>query len=195
MKRQLTFSQYRAIDLTLFALMLVVFEYIIIAATSWFPNELYTVSLAASITCIVMMRWGPFSAIHAVLGGAVFCFFTGATAPQYLIYCAGNLLSMLALLILKLAGSKKIKEDTVLSMVFAVSVQVLMQAGRAGVSLLMGYSFSSALGFIMTDALSIIFTMVIIWIVRHLDGMFENQKSYLLRVQEEREKERGENLE
>ncbi len=195
MKRQYSFSQYRVIDLSLFAVMLLVFEFLIISATKWFPTELYTVSLAAAITAIVMMRWGAFAAIHAVLGGAVYCIFTAAAPQQFLIYCAGNLLSMLSLLMIKFIGSEKIRGDVILSLLFALCTQVLMQVGRAAVAMLMGYSFSSALGFIMTDVLSIVFTMVIVWIVRHLDGMFENQKSYLLRIQEEREKERGENLE
>lgn len=195
MKRQYTFSQYRAIDLSLFAVMLLVFEFIIISATKWFPNELYTVSLAAAITAIVMVRWGSFAAIHAVLGGAAYCFFTGAEPMHYLIYCVGNLLSLLSLLLIKYLGSGRIKDNTLLSLLFAFSVQALMQVGRASVSMLLGYSFGSALGFIMADVLSILFTMVIVWIVRHLDGMLEDQKSYLLRIQKEREKERGENLE
>lgn len=195
MNRQFTFSQYRAIDLSLFAVMLIIFESLIIAATGWFPFELYTVSVAAAVTAIVMMRWGPFAAIHAVLGGAVFCLCTGAEPKQYLIYCAGNLLSMLALLLIKFIGSEKIRSDALLSMVFGFTVQILMQVGRMCVALMLGYNFGACLGFIAADALSIVFTVVIIWIVRHLDGIFENQKNYLLRLQKEREKERGENLE
>ena len=195
MNRQFTFSQYRAIDLSLFAVMLMIFEFLIIAATGWFPFELYTVSVVAAVTAIVMMRWGPFAAIHAVLGGAVFCLCTGAEPKQYLIYCAGNLLSLLALLLIKFIGSEKIRSDALLSMVFGFAVQVLMQVGRMCMALLLGHSLSASLGFIAADALSIVFTMVIIWIVRHLDGIFENQKNYLLRLQKEREKERGENLE
>ncbi len=34
----------------------------------------------------------------------------------------------------------------------------------------------------------ILFTLVITWIVRRLDGVFEDQKHYLLRLQEERER-------
>ncbi len=195
MKREYTFSQYRAIDLTLFAVMLLVFEFLIISAISWFPAELYTVSLAAAITAIVMVRWGPFAAIHAVLGGAAFCFFSGAEPKHYIIYCVGNLFSLLSLLLIRFIGSEKIRTDALSTLLYGFCTQVFMQIGRAIVALIMGYSFSSAVGFILTDVLSIVFTMVIVWIVRHLDGMLEEQKSYLLRLQKEREKERGENLE
>ncbi len=198
MKKQLSFSQYRAIDLSLTALMLIVFEFIVVkAATAWFPFQPFTVSVVAAVTAIAMMRWGAWSAIHAVLGGAVFCFCSGAEPKHYLIYCVGNLLSMLSLLLIRFIGSEKIRTSAVNSMILAFTVQALMLIGRAGMALATGHTFGNALGFITTDALSIIFTMVIIWIVRNLDGMFENQKSYLLRVQKEmeREKERGENLE
>ena len=72
MNRQITIQQYRAIDLSLFALMLAVSEAVIVtAATKWFPDQLYTVSVTASLVSIVMMRWNGFAAFHAILGGAV----------------------------------------------------------------------------------------------------------------------------
>ena len=74
MKRQFSFQQYRAIDLAMFAVLLCITETMIVkAATWWFPDQLYTVSVVGAVTAIVLMRWGPWAAIHAVLGGAVFC--------------------------------------------------------------------------------------------------------------------------
>lgn len=193
MKQQLTFSQYRGIDLILFSVMLLISEFVIVtAATAWFPGQPYTVSVVAGITAIVMMRWGPWAAIHAVLGGAAFCLFSHATPEQYLIYCAGNLAALLALLLIRFIGSEKLRSDNLLSLLFALCTQLLMQLGRGAVAMALGHSLAEGLGFIATDALSIVFTMVIIWIVRRLDGLFENQKSYLLRLEKEREKERGE---
>lgn len=192
MKRQISYEQYRSIDLTLFAVMLAVFEFLIVtAARSWFPDQLYTVSLAGTITCIVMMRWGGFSALHAALAGFLFCLYSGGTVRHYIIYIIGNLFSMLALLIYKFVGAENIRRSANWSLVFALAVQLLMQAGRFTVSMAMGESAGSALGFITTDALSILFTLVIIWIARRLDGIFENQKIYLLRINKENEEEKG----
>lgn len=54
MNRQRTLKQYRIIDLTLFALMLLVAEYLIVrAANYWFPAQPYTVSVAAAIVTLV----------------------------------------------------------------------------------------------------------------------------------------------
>ena len=182
MKRQLTWKQYRAIDLTLLGLALAIFEYIIVrAANWWFPGQPFTVSLAAAMTSIVYMRWGPWGAIHAVEAGFVFCLFSGATGGQFLIYCAGNLFSLPAVLLLKACGKERVRTGN-LSLVFPILVQLLMQAGRAAAALLLGAEPAYTVGFFTTDSLSLLFTFVIIWIARKLDGVYEDQKHYLLRL-------------
>lgn len=71
MGKKRSWKQYRAIDLTMFAGMLVIFEFIIVmAARFWFPGQPFTVSLVAAITTIVYMRWGCWGVIHAMLGGS-----------------------------------------------------------------------------------------------------------------------------
>lgn len=188
MKRQLSFQEYRRIDLILFAVMVIVFEYIIITASNkWFPDQPFTVSLAAAMTAIVYMRWGAWGGLHAALAGFIFCRFSGGTANQYIIYIAGNLFSLLAVILLKKAGYEKVREGRYLCLVFPALVQLLMQGGRAAVSLLLGASPAGAVGFFTTDALSMLFTLLIIWIARRLDGVYENQKHYLLRIHEETE--------
>lgn len=189
MNRQMTFRQYRAVDLVLFALMLCLSETVIVtAATLWFPDQLYTVSVTGAITAIVLMRWGPFAAIHAVLGGLVYCFAAHGTAAQFVVYCLGNLLSLLSLGFLRLFGGERIRNGAFLSVGFGLFTLLSMQLGRALVALAMGTAARSCLGFFTTDMLSFLFTGVIIWIARRLDGIFENQKHYLLRIHAEEEK-------
>ena len=183
MNRQLTFRQYRAIDLTLFAVMLCISETVIVrAARFWFPDQLYTVSAVGALTAVVLMRWGGFAAVHALLGGLVFSLVSGGTASQTLIYCAGNLLSLLMLLPRRLLGAERIRTDGFLSVGFGLCTLLFMQLGRALTALAMGADSESCLGFFTTDALSLLFTGVIVWIARRLDGIFEDQKHYLLRV-------------
>ncbi len=76
-------------------------------------------------------------------------------------------------------------------MLFGGLTLVLMQLGRFCVSLIFGTPAVQALGFFTTDVISLLFTLVIIWIVRRLDGMLEDQNHYLLRVQKEQEEEKG----
>lgn len=191
MRKQRTWKQYRAIDLAMFALMLAIFEYIIVrAANWWFPGQPYVVSLAASVTSIVYMRWGAWGAIHAAEAGAVFCFFSGADRGQYIIYCVGNLLSLAALVLLKRAGKEKVR-TTRLGLVFPALVLLLMQLGRAGVAFCLGAEPAALPAFVTTDSLSYIFTLVIVWIAGRLDGIYEDQKHYLVRIHTQEEEKGG----
>lgn len=190
--RQRSLREYRTIDLGLFALMLAVSEYVItMAATRWFSGELYTVSVTAAITAIVIMRWGAWAGIHAVLGGIVFCTVSGGTAGQFLIYCIGNLGGLGAVYVRHLVGAERIRKDKLVSMLFGVVTLLLMQLGRAVVAMVLGTDPGSCVGFFTTDTLSGLFAMVIVYIARNLDGVFEDQKIYLIRLQKQKEKEKG----
>ena len=192
MNRQLTFQQYRAIDLGLFSLMLCVSEAIVAtAARAWFPDQLYTVSVTGAMVAIVLMRWGAYAAIHAVLGGVIYCLASQGTPIQYLIYCAGNLFGLAALALLRVWGRERIRNSAVNSVAYALAVLLLMQAGRALVAWVTGAPLESCLGFFTTDALSLLFTGVVVWIARRLDGIFEDQKHYLLRIHAEGEEKGG----
>ncbi len=187
MKRQRSWKEYRAIDLSLLALALAVFEFIIVRASNWwFPGQPFTVSLAAAMASIVYMRWGVWGAIHAVEAGFVFCYFSGGTGEQFIIYCVGNLLSAAAVLLLRAVGKERVRTGN-LSLLFPLLVGLLMQAGRAIVALVLGAGPSDAVGFFTTDSLSLLFTFVIIWIARKLDGVYEDQKHYLLRIHAQEE--------
>ncbi len=192
MERRRSLGEYRAIDLVLFAGMVLIFEFIIVrAANWWFPGQPFTVSLAAAITSIVFMRWGAWGGIHAFLAGLVFCFFSSATLNQFLVYSFGNLFSLAALLAFRIWGKEKVRTGN-MGMLFPIAVLALMQTGRAVVAIVLGAEPLSATGFYTTDSLSYIFTFVIVWISRKLDGVYEDQIHYLLRLQaREREERRG----
>ena len=195
MNRHMTLKQYRNLDLFLFAVMLILSETLIVnAAIRWYPDQLYTVSVTAAITAIVMMRWGPWAAIHAVLGGIVYCLAAKGTSRQFVIYGAGNLFGLFSLLMIRLMGKDRIRGNVIWVLLFALCTQLFMQMGRACVSFLFGTRAEAGIQFITKDALSGLFTMVIVWIASRLDGVFEDQISYLLRVQKEMEEERGGSL-
>jgi hypothetical protein len=191
MKRQRSFEEYRAIDLTLWAVMLAVFEFVIVmAARFWFPGQPFTVSLAGAITAIVYMRWSWWGGIHALLSAVIFCFFSGGTPRQFVIYCLGNLLSLAAVLLLERIGKERVRTGY-LSLVFPLLVLVLMQTGRALAALLLGAAPAGVIDFYTTDSLSLLFTFVIIWMAKRLDGIYEDQKHYLLRIHAKEEQKGG----
>ena len=190
MKQQITFAQDRSIDLTILAVVLAFSQFVIFMASSfWFPEQLYVVSPVAAVVALVMMRWNGYAAIHAVLGGVLFTALAGGSGQQVLIYGAGNVLSILAVLVLKIFGKEKVRMDAFLSLAFALLVQLLMWMGRAGVAFLLGFEPAACIGVITTDVLSGLFTLVVIWVTRRVEGLFEDQKNYLLRLESERQVE------
>ncbi len=192
MEKRRTFSQYRLIDLVLFAVITVVFEVIVSKAARVFPSQPYSISIVSAVTCIVFMRWGLYGCFHAVLGGFVTCYATGGSLDQYVIYVLGNTFSVLAVLYLNKIGSDRVRNSAWLSVFMAGLVALLMQIGRMIVAVILGNSLDIAVGFILGDVLSGVFAMVIVGIARKLDGVFEDQKHYLLRInREEKELEEG----
>lgn len=189
---KLSFKQYRAIDLGIMAVILFVFEMITAtAAIKWFPGELYTLSPTVTMLCIVMMRWGGFAAIHAVVGGAAFCIASGASPQQFVMYCLGNCLALLAMVFFKTHGKEKVRGNTLLTMVFTAVAYAGAQLGRWLLGLLFGGSFDSVVVFFTTDSLSLLFAVVVVLISRRLDGLFEDQRAYLVRTADERARERN----
>ncbi len=189
MDRQISFQQYRGIDLFIMAVLLTVTQVLIsLSASIWFKWELYIVSPVAIVTTLVMMRWGIWAGLHALLGGVVFTVSSGGQLQHYIIYSIGNLACLSCLLYFKALGKEKIRLSAFWTVVFALSVQLTMLLGRALVALVMGHSPAECLGFITTDLLSALFTAIVAWIARRSDGLFEDQKHYLLRIQEEKQK-------
>lgn len=188
MRPNLSFEQYRSLDLFFFTVITFLAELgITMAANRWFPDQLYTVSVTAAITAIVIMRWKSFAMIQAVVGALALCLGMGATPKQCLIYCLGNLFSAGAILIRKTAGDKRIRENVIWTLCFGAGTLFLMQTGRAVMAALSGSGLREVLAFYATDSLSYVFTAVILWIARKQDGIFEDQKAYLIRIQEEKE--------
>lgn len=200
MNNSITFKQYRTGDLLIFAAILIVWEaLIILVGARFFPGVTWFVSATAAVTTLLMMRWKGYALIHACLGGFVFCLATNLTGKadvawqSYIIYMVGNAFSAFALFYFKLFTREEIRHSVWKSLLFALIVQVLMWIGRAIVSLFFGTDLSQIWGFFTTDSLSLIFTVVLIWIARRVDGLFEDQKGYLLRMDKQRrQKEREE---
>ena len=196
MEKKRSLTAYRSIDLLLWAAILVVFEGIIqrAARSVLFMDQPFTVSLAGAIACIVYMRWGIWGGIHAFLAGVVYCLLGGGTWRQLLIYAGGNLLSLAVLPVMNRVGKEALRKTDFLYLGVSLGTLLLMQLGRALLALLTGAALAEALRFFTTDSLSAVFTLVIIWIVRRLDGVYEDQRHYLRRFHQEQEKERMEGI-
>lgn len=194
--KQLTFKEYRMLDLIIFTVLVIVFEAIATyASTRWTFFQKVTVvniSITLLIICITMLRWSGYAAIHAVVGGFVYCYVIGdATVEQYLIYCIGNLFALAGLLIIKLFGKEAIRNSMWKMFVFATTAYIGMSAGRCLISLFFGGDLKAFGLYITADIISLLFAVVVLICLRKSDGMLEDQKSYLLRVEKEQKEEDG----
>ncbi len=184
----ITFKQYRNIDLFLFGVLLIISEAVTTVATNtWFKAQPVAISTTIVFICIVMMRWGGFAVIHTCVGGLVFCIASGAQPYQYLIYIVGNCFALTALILFRLFGKESIRKSPVKLIAFAVSSYVMMQVGRWLLSLPFGVKARALLAYIFTDIISLLFAVVILLLMRNVDGMIEDQKAYLFRLQREKE--------
>ena len=186
----LSFKQYRSVDLGIMLVMLAVAEALTAyAATVWFPYEFYVLSPTVAMVCRVMMRWGGFAAIHAAVGGLALCIASGAEPKQFVVYCVGNCFALAALILLKALGKEKVRSKLLLTALFTVIAFCGAQVGRWLVGLLIGGSVSDILTFFATDSLSLLFALVTVLISRRINGLFEDQWAYLVRTQAERNKQ------
>lgn len=183
---QMTFRRYRMMDLCMFTAVMCICEaLIVLASKNWFPYEPFMLSLTPAITAVVMVRWGAYAALPAAAGALALCISSGAQPVQFLIYCAGNMLCLILLPVLKRLTWRALHEHVLLAMAYGLMTALLMQLGRAVAALLCGMPMGMCAGFITTDVLSLLFSVLIVWICRRLDGMLEEQRHYLNRVHEE----------
>ena len=187
----LTFKQYRNIDLSIFAVLTILSEGITTLATGrWFAAQPVAISTTFVFICIMMMRWGGFAAISAVVGGLVFCIASGAEIQQIVIYCVGNCFALLAMLWFKVFKKDEIRLDFFKLVIFVLSAYISMQLGRWLISLCFGGKLWNLVGYLAVDVISLLFAVVLMLILRKQDGMIEDQKAYLFRLDRQKREER-----
>jgi hypothetical protein len=187
----MSFKQYRTLDLMIFLGMYALCEYLVIkAATVWF-DEPYSISIMLPLLVIVMMRWDKYVLIHAVLYAILFVYYQGGSMKQYLIYIIGNLGFLATLIYVYKVGKDKIRNSFFNSAVFLVIGFVTMELSRGLASMIISGSGPIViLQFLMTDMLSLVFGLLVIIVVRKADGLFQDQKQYLLQINSQ-EKQNG----
>lgn len=190
-QRTFSFKQYRVVDLLIFAILLCVFEWLLATlARNWVSTD-FVVSVFYAVVAIVIMRWGVFGFIHCLLSGFIFCLANGGDYIQFIGYMVGNLFSLLSILFLKFVGSEKVQKNGFLTALYIIIIFMLVALGRATMlSILKSESFINLLiAILTTEVLSLLLAFIIVFITRKQEGFFEDQKSYLIRTNEQRQKE------
>ena len=189
--KQITFKQYKAIDISILSVLLLVFEALgIYASTNWFSHYgmafVPLISLTPLVMIVMMMRWSEFAFIPALVGGISYCFACGGKPEQYLIYSVGNLFGLLALLIIKRIGKEAVRKSISNLILIAISTYLFITIGRWLVSLIFDLAIGTLLTFITTDIMSLVVAAVGVIALRNSEGILEDQKAYLLRLDREK---------
>jgi hypothetical protein len=202
--RAISYKQYRLTDIFLFVAIMLVAEMCAYFATTLFPSEaLYTFSFVVPIALIVMVRWGWQCVFITVGSGLLYCLINDASLALYITYIIGNTCVMLMLIPLKIFGTEKITKRWFTSLLFVVGGWLCVYLGRSvvwaicyAISPQEGYTaLTGFVQFAAWDLLSLAMAVVIVLVVRRFDGMFEDQMTYLKRVDKaRREKVKADNF-
>lgn len=184
----MSFKQYRTLDLTIFIGMYALCEYLVVkAATVWF-DEPYSISIMLPLLAIVMMRWDKYSVIHAIVYALLFVYYQQGNLNQYIIYLVGNLGFMLMLIYVNKVGKDKIRSSFFDASLYMVVGFLLMEIFRGIASMVVaGSNIGVILQFVMTDMLSLVFAILVVIVVRKMEGIFQDQKQYLLELNSQKE--------
>jgi hypothetical protein len=189
--KEITFKQYKAIDISILSGLLLIFEALSVYASShWFSHSgislVPLISLTPLVVMIMMMRWSEFAFVAAIVGGASYCFACGGKPEQYLVYCLGNLFGLISLLIIKKLGKDAVRGRLTYLIPISISTYLFITVGRWLVSLIFAPTVKTLITFITTDIISLVVLIVGVIALRKSDGILEDQKSYLLRLDRER---------
>jgi hypothetical protein len=195
--KQITFNQYRTVDIAILCGLTALFEGIATYATnSWFVLQAMAISVTLVMVCITMMRWGWQAVLPSFIGSFVYCLACrligcGGTFKQFIIYCFGSLFCLIPLVLLKKLGKERVRLSGGYRCLFVICTYLSIVLGRWLVSLIFEFSFSSLIGFITSDILSLLFAIVVVSLAKSIDGLIEDQKHYLLRLDRERKEQQG----
>lgn len=191
--KQITFKQYRKIDIAILSVLTMIFEGIATYAANyklWAAQPL-AVSVTLTMTCIAMLRWSELALIPSVLGSFIYCVVSGGSLSQYIIYCLGSLFCIFTVPLLKKLDKEKVRCNFLRRAAFVLINYVFIVLGRWLVSLVFTFSLSSIVAFVFspTDLLSLLFALLVVSLAKNADGLIEDQKTYLLRLEEEKQEE------
>ena len=111
---------------------------------------------------------------------------------QFVIYCIGNIFALLGMVWFKVFGKEGIRKSMWLITLFVSTAYVGQVLGRSSIAIAFGDNISTFVTFITTDIMTLVFAVLIIILFRKTEGLLEDQKAYLLRLDKERKETQDE---
>lgn len=192
--RLISIKQYRLGDLFMFTVIAVIAELVCYYSQIWFSGAaFFTLNLMLPVITLVIVRWGWQGIVLAVAEGALYCAIRGSSWQAYIIYMVSNAAIAIELLVVWLIGAERLKKRWYWAFLVVLSGWVTVNFTRTCIYTAFYGSFVTMLGYSFGQAdgglLALVMGELIILVCRRLDGLFENQKKYLLRLEKERKEE------
>lgn len=198
----MSFRTYRAIDIAIFITVLAVGELLIsYASNAWFKINSLGVSIVFPLLIIISMRWSGWVVIPAALGGALTCIFSQLSGGQSLsvnfviISEAGSLSVLLSVVWFYFVGKKRTADSWFLSLLFVTTMYIINCIAKSTATAIIEVQpfFGCVISYFTRESVTLLFAALVTLIVRRLDGVFEDQKAYLIRLEKQREAEKIKN--
>lgn len=162
----------------------------------WPTQAYYTVSFSIPIVLLVMIRWGWPSVLYSLLSGLIVCLMNlkDISGHNWACYLIGNAFIALMLIPRYLIGTKKISSKWWGIALFSIGGWLSVYLGKSivwaiafAISPVEGSTAASGfIGFLQTDLLSLVIGIVLMVVLRKLDGMTDDQNEFLRRLDDER---------
>ena len=111
---------------------------------------------------------------------------------MFVVVCVGNLFGLFVLFMHKIVGKQKIRDSVGWSVLYVVVCYLCITVGRLLVSLVFTLQ-DEVITYTLYDLLSMVFAIVVVLVCRKQNGMFEDQKHYLLRLDAEKKAKQSNN--
>jgi hypothetical protein len=152
----------------------------VLAIKSWFTDMLFSVSLMFTVSLIVLVRWNFWAVLYPIADAILYCALNNGSLQLYVVYIIGNACVVLSWFLLKLIGKEKVISKWYLSVAYVMLGFVFVVLGRTLASLCFGNNFLSALlDTLSGEVFNIAFAVVAILVLRKINGMLIDQKTYL----------------
>ncbi len=182
-------AKYRAIDLLILTVIMIVLETVCVMGISRF-DSIFVISVTTIVSLIIMMRWSAWGLIPSVLGGGYFAYFINAILggvtfayPEVIIYAVGSLGLSVLLIYFKFVGKDRITQGGWFLVLYALIGFLAVCLTRSVVAVCFGKNFILYLkNQLIAETLNFVFAIIILFITNKQENILRDQKDYLSEV-------------
>lgn len=182
MNKGISLNLYRFLDIAIFSFIGLLFEYISFKILNIYDYPYYSISVSLLINLLIMKRWGKYSLFYSIISGLFYVYLNNGNLINYFIYGIGNIFILFDLFLLY-KKKDSIKSNIFINSLFIINGFILSCLGRSVVALIFKKNIiETFISFVGTESLNLIFSLIILNIIRNIDGLYEDQVEYIKRI-------------